>query len=149
MSAGSHTVAFVVRGVFEFGSDFVVEISRRSFVSITSALLNALLILFLMFFLLLDGEHLVSRLYAAIPLRDSYLRQLTGETVRTTSATLISTVIIGIIEGTYGGLLFWLFGLASPVLWDVIIMILSMVPLIGTNLVLTPAGTRRWHFWPP
>ena len=130
----------VVRGVFEFGSDFVVEISRRSFVSITSALVNSVLILFLMFFLLVDGERLVGRLYAALPLPDQYVRQLAGETMRTSNATLISTVIIGMIEGAYGGGLFALFGLPSPVLWAVIIMILSMIPLIGANLVLTPAG---------
>ncbi|TVQ37989.1 MAG: AI-2E family transporter [Spirochaetaceae bacterium] len=129
-----------VRGVFEFGSDFVVEMSRRSFVSITSALVNSVLILFLMFFLLLDGERIVERLYAAIPLPDSYLRQLAEETIRTTGATLASTVIIGMIEGAYGALLLRLFGLPSPLLWGVIIMILSMIPLIGTNLVLTPAG---------
>ncbi len=130
----------ILRGAFEFSSSFVVEMSRRSFVSIAAALVNSVLILFLMFFLLLDWERIVQRLYAAIPLPDSYLHQLAGETLHTTAATLISTVFIGMIEGAYGAILFWIFGLPSPMLWGVVIMILSMVPLIGSNLILTPAG---------
>ena len=130
----------LVRGVFEVGSDFIVEISRRSFVSITSALITVVVILFLMFFFFLDGPRLVSRVYEWVPLPDTYLRRLGDETLRTTSATLISTVIIGMIEGLYGALIFVVFGLPSPVLWGVVILILSMIPLIGANMVLTPAG---------
>ncbi len=132
--------AELVRSVFEVSSDFIVEISRRSFVNITSALLNVVVILFLMFFFFLDGPRLVKRIYEWVPLPDAYLQQLGEEALRTTSATLISTVIIGMIEGLYGALIFVVFGLPSPVLWGGVILILSMIPLIGANMVLTPAG---------
>jgi predicted PurR-regulated permease PerM len=36
--------------------------------------------------------------------------------------------------------LFLVFGLPSPFLWGVITMVLSMIPLIGTNIVLIPTG---------
>jgi predicted PurR-regulated permease PerM len=44
------------------------------------------------------------------------------------------------MEGTYGTIIFAIFGIPSPVLWGIIIMILSMVPLIGSNVIIVPAG---------
>jgi predicted PurR-regulated permease PerM len=57
-----------------------------------------------------------------------------------TSATMVSTLIIGIIEGLFGGILFLIFGLPSPVLWGVVMLIVSMIPLVGTNVIIVPAG---------
>jgi predicted PurR-regulated permease PerM len=83
---------------------------------------------------------MLHRIYDTLPVSNTELDELTREAVNTTAATLISTVIIGLIEGTFGALLFIIFGLPSPFLWGVVILILSMIPMIGTNLVLAPAG---------
>jgi predicted PurR-regulated permease PerM len=44
------------------------------------------------------------------------------------------------MEGALATALFAVFRLPSPFLWGIIVMVLSMIPLIGTNLVLFPAG---------
>jgi predicted PurR-regulated permease PerM len=48
-----------------------------------------------------------------------------------------------------GGVLFWLLGLPSPVLWGVVMFVLSILPLLGTWLIWLPAAaylgmTGRW-----
>lgn len=130
----------LVRGALEASSQFIIRVTQQSFVSITQAVLNFVLVLFLMFFMFVDGPKLVRRIYDITPMPDKEMDEIVEETLNTTSATLISTIIIGIIEGTFGAVLFIIFGLPSPFLWGVIIMILSMIPLIGTNLVIVPAG---------
>lgn len=121
-------------------SDFVLSATQRSFVSASTALANFLLVLLLMFFFFQSGHRLMMALYNVVPMPNRELREIAAETRRTTTATLISTLVIGVIEGGYGALLFLVFGLPSPFLWGIVIMILSMIPLIGTNLVLAPAG---------
>ena len=121
-------------------SNFVITLTQRSFASVTQAVLNFIVVLLLMFFFFLDGPRLVRGIYDAAPMENAELEEMVHEGLRTTSATLISTVIIGLMEGAFGTVLFLIFNIPSPFLWGVVIVILSMLPLIGTNLVITPAG---------
>ena len=130
----------VLREAVLQGSNFIVQAAQQSFVSVGTALAGFLLVLMLMFFFFLSGPKFLAKVYAIIPLPYRALREMTEETRRTATATLISTLLIGLIEGAYGAVLFLIFGLPSPFLWGLIIMVLSMIPLIGTNLVLVPAG---------
>jgi len=128
------------RDAVRAGSNFVLTATQRSFVSASSALINFIVILLLMFFFFQTGRQLLMSVYNVVPMPNRELREIAQETRRTTTATLISTLLIGIMEGLYGAVLFLIFGLPSAFLWGVIIMVLSMIPLIGTNLVLVPAG---------
>ncbi len=121
-------------------SNFVITLTQRSFASVAQAVVNFIVILLLMFFFFLDGPRLVRGIYDAAPIENAELEEMVHEGLRTTSATLISTVIIGLMEGAFGTVLFLIFNIPSPFLWGVVIVILSMLPLIGTNLVITPAG---------
>jgi predicted PurR-regulated permease PerM len=49
-------------------------------------------------------------------------------------------ITIGIIQGTLGGLAFWVLGLPSAVVWGVVMTLLSMVPMLGAFLVWVPAA---------
>ncbi len=128
------------RNAVRTGSNLILEAGQRSVVSATSALINFIVVLLLMFFFFETGRRLLATVYNIIPMPNRELREIAEETRRTTTATIISTLIIGLIEGSYGAILFLIFGLPSPFLWGIIITILSMIPLIGTNLVLIPAG---------
>jgi predicted PurR-regulated permease PerM len=130
----------LIRNAVTTGSNLIVELTQRSFANVTQAIFNGVIVLLLMFFFFLDGDRVVKKAYETIPLPNSEIEQITKETFNTTSATLISTVIIGLMEGSLAAVLFLIFGLPSPFLWGAITVILSMIPLIGTNLILFPAG---------
>jgi predicted PurR-regulated permease PerM len=129
-----------LRNAVRTGSNFVLEAGQRSFVSVSAALINFIMVLILMFFFFETGRRLLATIYNIVPMPNRELREIAQETRRTTTATLISTLIIGLIEGSFGTILFAIFGLPSPFLWGIIITVLSMIPLIGTNLVIIPAG---------
>ena len=129
-----------IRNTVTTGSNFIVDLTQRSFANVTQAIFNGVIVLLIMFFFFLDSERVVRRVYETIPLPNSEIDQIAQETFNTTSATLISTIIIGLMEGSLAAVLFLIFGLPSPFLWGAITVVLSMIPLIGTNLVLFPAG---------
>ena len=130
----------LLRNAISTTSDFILTATQRSFVSVSAAVANFVLFLLLMFFLFKGGRQMSAAIYDVLPIPNRELRQIAADARRTTTATLISTFLIGIIEGSYGAILFLIFRLPSPFIWGVVIMVLSMIPLIGTNLVLVPAG---------
>jgi predicted PurR-regulated permease PerM len=50
------------------------------------------------------------------------------------------TLVVGIIQGSLGGLAFWLLGLSAPVLWGVVMTVISLLPAVGSVLVWGPAA---------
>ncbi len=121
-------------------SNLLMQLASKSFTSISNFILHLVFTFFILFFVFIDGQKLLSRVKSLIPLGDRDTDELTRETANMTRATIISTLIIGFIEGTYGGIIFAVFGLPSPMLWGVIILFMSLIPIIGANVIIVPAG---------
>ena len=130
----------IVRNALSASSDFLVNLTQRSFANLTSALLNFLVFFILYFFLLIDGERLVRQVRALLPLSTHEVDRISRSATDIIVATLITTFGLGIIEGGLGALYFALFGLPSPFLWGMVMVILSIIPMIGANFVMIPAG---------
>lgn len=96
--------------------------------------------LFTMFYFFRDGDRLLKRMKYLSPLEDVYEEGLIYRFVSISRATVKGTLLIGIVQGTVGGLALWIFGVGSPILWGVVMVILSVIPLVGAWLVLYPAA---------
>ena len=73
--------------------------------------------LYLLFFLLRDGNRLAPRIVRAIPLRNELLRDLSEQFMVVIRATMKGNVIVAMIQGALGGVLFMFLGIHAPVLW--------------------------------
>ncbi|MEM1095752.1 MAG: AI-2E family transporter [Bacteroidota bacterium] len=98
------------------------------------------LMLYLMFFFLRDGERLIQGLIRVLPLGDENERRLLRKFAEVSRATLKGTVVVGVVQGSIGGLLFWVLGLNAPIFWGVVMTLLSFLPAIGSALVWGPAA---------
>ncbi|MGB3544276.1 AI-2E family transporter [Rubrivirga sp.] len=96
--------------------------------------------LYLLFFFVRDGEKLQDLLVRALPLGDPRERRLLTKFAAVTRATVKGTFLIASIQGAIGGVAFALLGLGSPILWGVIMAVLSLLPAIGGALVWVPAA---------
>ncbi len=96
--------------------------------------------LFTMFYFFRDGRKLVEHLKYLSPLDDAYEERLAHRFISVSRATLKGTLLIGVAQGTLGGLTLWICGVGSPILWGVVMVVLSVIPLIGAWLVLYPAA---------
>ena len=98
------------------------------------------LMLYLLFFFLRDGTHLLETIVGAAPIGDVRERRLLQKFAAVSRATLKGTLVIGIVQGGLGGVLFWIVGIDAAVLWGVVMGILSLLPAVGAALVWIPAA---------
>lgn len=108
--------------------------------NVLSVVAKTALMLYLLFFFLRDGEYLLLSLADAIPMGDVRQRALFSRFTTVTRATLKGTLLVGLVQGALGGLLFAVLGLRAPVFWGVIMAMLSLVPLLGPATVWAPAA---------
>ncbi len=130
----------ILETILSRSSTFLMQLASKSFTSLSNFILHLVFTFFILFFVFIDGKKLVARVKSLIPLSNQDTDELTKEVAVMTRATVVSTLIIGFIEGTFGGIIFAVFRLPSPVLWGVIILFMSLIPIIGANVVLVPAG---------
>lgn len=130
----------VIRNVMSASGDFLINATQQSFANIANASLNALVLVVLVFFFLLDGPRLVARIRHILPLSTSEIDRITQSAKNIISSTLLTTFGVGFLEGAIGTVLFAAFGLPSPFLWGLIMVIFSIIPVLGANGILTPAG---------
>ena len=133
-------LAALITDAVDFGSRTAARMVSRSVTSISATVFHLFILLFLMFFLFKDGQKLEARIRDLLPLSDDETAGLLTELRNTTAAALTSTVLVAFFEGLLGGLLFVIFGLPSPLLFASLMAVVSLIPLVGTNLVLVPAG---------
>jgi predicted PurR-regulated permease PerM len=107
--------------------------------SLTSLALNALIVFFILFFLLRDGRSMLRRGAIVLPLRPDQVTRLFRRVKDALNAIVYGTLAMAAIQGTLTGFAFWILGLASPVIWGVVTALCAMLPIIGTTLVLLPA----------
>jgi predicted PurR-regulated permease PerM len=122
------------------GSQFIatraISIGQNTF----EFLVNLFLMLYLLFFLLRDGEALVRRLRTAIPLREAQKQALFSKFAIVIRATVKGNIVVAIIQGSLGGLIFWLLGIHAPMLWGVLMAFLSLLPAVGAAVVWLPVA---------
>jgi len=98
------------------------------------------LMLYLLFFFLRDGERILTALVGVLPLGDDREQRLLRKFAQVAQATIKGTLVVGIVQGTLGGTIFWLLGIGGAVLWGVVMTVLSFLPAVGAAVVWAPAA---------
>lgn len=120
------------------GSQFLagqaINIGQNTFDFIVSLFL----MLYLLFFLLRDGEELSRRIKEAIPLRGEQQRALFSKFTVVIRATVKGNIVVAVLQGALGGLILWFLDIHAPLLWAVLMAFLSLLPAVGAGLVWLP-----------
>ena len=98
------------------------------------------IMLYLLFFLLRDGEALTERIKQAVPLRAGQKTALFSRFADVLRATVKGGIMVAIAQGALGGLAFWFLGIHAALLWAVLMAFLSLLPAIGAGLVWVPVA---------
>jgi predicted PurR-regulated permease PerM len=101
---------------------------------------HVFLLLYSMFYFLMDGERVLRLAMHYLPLADRDEEQMLGRFVSVTRATLKGTLIIGAIQGTLAGSAFAVAGIGGAVFWGAVMTFLSILPGIGSGLIWVPAS---------
>ena len=101
---------------------------------------NLGIVLYLLFFFLRDGDGLARRIRTAVPLHADQQRELFNMFTTVIRATVKGNVVMAIVQGALGGLIFWFLGVHAAVLWAVVMAFLSLLPAVGSALVWVPVA---------
>jgi predicted PurR-regulated permease PerM len=96
--------------------------------------------LFIMFYLFMDGERIVTKFRQLLPMRKEYQDMIIARFLLVSRATIKGTLVIAIIQGSLGAIILLCFGIKSWLLWGVLMVTLALIPMMGAWLVLVPAG---------
>lgn len=101
--------------------------------------LNLFIMLYAMFFFLMQGESMRGSFLAYSPLSEEDKKRLVDKGISVARATIKGTLVIGIVQGALGGIAFAVVGIKGAAFWATIMAVLSIVPAVGTALVWIPA----------
>jgi predicted PurR-regulated permease PerM len=126
--------------VFVGGSQFLAKQALGIGQNTFQFFLGLALMVYLAFFLIRDGQQLVELLIKALPLGDERERLLFAKFAEVTRATVKGNLLIAIIQGALGGVIFWILGISGALLWGVVMAIFSLLPAVGAAIVWIPAA---------
>lgn len=98
------------------------------------------LMLYVAFFMLRDGPRLVTLLVRALPLGDEREHLLLAKFAEVTRATVKGNLVVAVVQGTLGGIIFFLLGIPGALLWAVVMTLLSLIPVAGAGLIWGPVA---------
>lgn len=96
--------------------------------------------LYVMFFLLRDGERIGRTLLNTVPVERSISERLAERFLGIVRATIKGSGVVGLVQGTLGAISFFIVGLESALLFGVLMTIFALVPVIGAGAVYVPVG---------
>ncbi|HDH07464.1 MAG TPA: AI-2E family transporter [Candidatus Moranbacteria bacterium] len=117
-----------------------LAIVQKTYKGIAGFAFWAFVTFFALYYFLIEGKNIIKKIIYLSPLSDNHEKMLVEKFVSISRATLKGMLIIGIIQGFIGGVTLALVGVSSPVIWGVVMTILSVIPILGSGLVWFPAG---------
>jgi predicted PurR-regulated permease PerM len=106
--------------------------------NVTSLVANFFLMLFVFFFLVRDGDRIVSFILHLSPLSHSREEEILRKIKEVAQSAVLGTILTALVQAIAGGIAFFIVGLPG-LFWGMMVGFASLVPVVGTGLVLVPA----------
>src|SRR5262245_16007943 len=134
------TSADTIGPIVQRVSQFLLSKSAGFVGGLIGVLMSLAFTLFTLFYLFRDGEEIARRLPGVLPLEPARSAAILERTRTTITACVYGVLVIAILQGTLGGLMFAVLGLPSALLWGVVMTILATIPMAGPAIVWAPAA---------
>jgi predicted PurR-regulated permease PerM len=121
-------------------SEFIYTEMTALAKGVAGTLFDLIIVLFVSFFLLIDGEKFLHEIKIFSPLEVTHHDRILLQLEKTVKATLKGSIIVALTQGLLGGIGFWIFGVPSSAFWGVCMVFSSVIPLIGTSIIWIPAA---------
>ncbi len=130
----------IVQTVVSKASSFVYTNAIGLIKGFTFFFLDLMLVLFIAFFMFLQGDAFIEEIKRPSPLDPAHNEEILYETEVTIKATLWGTVIVAFVQGILGGVGFLIFGLPQPAFWGTVMIPASVIPVVGSTIIWGPAA---------
>jgi predicted PurR-regulated permease PerM len=127
--------------------DFLSMASQRTkiyigqtLIMIPAFVLQAFIILFMMYYLFIDGHKFIDKVRKATPIAERHKDVIINNINRVLGGVLFGSIVVGAIQGMFGAFGFFVFGIRAPLLWGIMMFLFSFIPMLGTGIVWFPAS---------
>ncbi len=103
-------------------------------------LMGILITFYMLFYFLRDRRKALASLRALSFLPPGQIDRMFTRVVDTIHATVYGTLAMAALQGILGGLMFWILGLPSPLLWGIVMGLLAIIPVLGAFIIWIPAA---------
>jgi predicted PurR-regulated permease PerM len=121
-------------------SQGVLMLIQKTYETLAGFVLWVFAMFFALYYFLIDGERAVRKILYLSPLKNSHEKIIIDKFISIVRATIKGVIVVGLLQGTMGGIMFAIAGVPSPVVWGIVIFIFSFVPVLGTGIIWFPAG---------
>ena len=119
---------------------FILDSFSQFISSIPAIMLNIFVMMFVVYYLLKDGEAISKRIKSILPLKGHHKQNVFERFHNITYAVFYVNIFVAVIQGILGGIGFFLLGVHSPILWGFVMIIFALIPYFGTAIIWLPAA---------
>ena len=101
-------------------------------------LLGVLLVVISLFFFLKDGKNFLNYIMKLSPLDDKYDLKIFERIGLMITSVVRGVLLIAVVQAVLVGIGFYIFGVPNATLWATVTVVASLVPFVGTALVVFP-----------
>lgn len=134
---------YYIQAAIEKITKFIIEDASKLVASLPSILLNFFVMLFVIYYLLKDGDRIVARIKNILPLKESHKQHVLEKFHNTTYAVFYGNISVAILQGILGGIGFMFLGIPSPILWGFVMILFALMPYFGTAIIWLPAALNQ------
>ena len=131
----SRLTAALAQGA-QFNATQTFSVGQNTFEFVASVFIP----LYLSFFLIRDGNSLLTPVRQMLPLAPAHRQILLQRCTTAIRATVKGNLLVAAIQGSLGGLAFLYLEVGGAVLWAVLMAFLSLLPAVGAGLVWLPVA---------
>jgi predicted PurR-regulated permease PerM len=132
-------LAEILQSAVQEANVSAVDSALSLFGTVSHLLVGLGLTVFLLYYFIKDGERFNRWLHATVPLPEHVQRELHAAFDDVMWAVLVSHVFIAVVQGFVAGIGLAIVGVPNPILWTVVMIVLAILPIIGSFLVWGPA----------
>ncbi|MBX3722120.1 MAG: AI-2E family transporter [Turneriella sp.] len=96
--------------------------------------------LFILFFLFRSVDRIGLAVYRNLPFPDKIEKHIGERMVKIFDAVVKGNLVVSALQGAVIGIVFWLCGLSTPLLWGAVAAPFALIPVIGTAVVWLPGA---------
>ena len=118
-------------GKFAVGAGAALTVTK----SVLTAVVATLTIVFMTFFMLLEGPAWMERIYGVIPEESRpRWRRVAHDIYRTVGGYVTGNLLISVIAGVSSGIVLWIAGVPYAVALGLVVALLDLIPLAGATI---------------
>ncbi len=126
-------------------NQFIYSLSQLTYTTlmkitenIFSFIVSSLIMIYLLFFFLKDGENIINNCISIFPMDDDHERYLLNQFHQVTKVTIKGTFIVALVQGLLGFVILSILNIQGAILWGFLMALFSILPGIGTAIVWLP-----------